>query len=480
MNMKYKYIAILAVLAIAFAGFVPSAVAQNPAYQTSFTTSITYQNVDTSATTSLVILFYPSPTSTSPISITRPNLPAGAGTSVFIGTLGEISPNFRGTAIMQSDKRLVATLVQVPQNSTTVKNRPLSNGFSEGSSQILIATVLKNVFNANSVFVVQNTDTAPNNITIMFYNVSAVKVHEITTTVQAGAGYFVDTGQVTQLSTSFNGSAVISATRADNSPGSIVGTAMEMSTNGTSVLAFESVASGAAKVYMASAICDAFGGQNSAYAVQNTSLTTATTVTVRYSNGIVHQQNIGPGSKQSFVACSAPGMTAGFSGSATIESTATNIVAIGKVFGAGLSTGFLGEASGSAKLAMPYVRWSQSQYDTGVRQRTFIAIQNVGAASIPAGSIKISYRDKNGAEVVAHTIDTALAVGAKANSNPYFNASPGAAEFGYYTDGTFGGSAIITCSAANCELVGIARVQSRVPGAALPTVAEDYNGISVP
>jgi hypothetical protein len=255
-----------------------------------------------------------------------------------------------------------------------------------------------------------------------------------------------------------------------------VASVMELSTNGTGAMAFESVAEGATTVAMPSALCNAFGGQNSAYAVQNTSLDTATSVTVAYSNGVTHVQTIEPGSKKSFVACAAPGMPNNFSGSATVTSTVTPIVAIGKVYGLGLSTGFLGAPNGASKLALPYVRWTQTQYETGQRQRTFIAIQNVGGAEIPANSITISYVNRDGVEVVAHTIGTALASGAKVNTNPYFSASPDAAEFGYV--GGFGGGAIITCTAPNCELVAVARVTSRVPAAGT-TVGEDYNGIPI-
>lgn len=201
--MKRKGFTLLIILALAFGvlGVIP-VFAQ--AYSTSFTTSITYQNVDTLDATSVQIYFYPNPDSTSPIIITRPTLPAGAGTSLFIGNLTEIDQGFRGSAIMLADRRLVATLVQVPQ-STTVKNRPLSNGFESGSPQILLATVLKNQFNYTSIFSVQNTDTEPNTITVDFYNTSASLVHSLSQTVEDGASYYVDAGQITQLGTSFNG-----------------------------------------------------------------------------------------------------------------------------------------------------------------------------------------------------------------------------------------------------------------------------------
>ena len=476
--MKQKLFTLLLVMAVALGavGIMPAAA---QAYQTSFTTSITYQNVDTLQADAVQIYFYAAPDSTTPIIINRPALPAGAGTSLFIGSVTDISSGFRGSAIMLADRRLVATLVQVPQ-STTVKNRPLSNGFESGSPSILLATVLKNQFNYTSVFSVQNTDTQMNNITVDFYNTSAVKVTTLTQAVQAGASYYVDAGQQAALGSSFNGSAVVTAKRADNvTDGSIVATVMELQTNGTGASAFESVSGGGQTFYMPSALCNAFGGYNSAYAVQNTNLTTPTSVTVTYSNGAHQTQSIGPGAKASFLGCSATGAVSGFSGSATITSTATDVVAIGKVSGLGVSSAFLGAESGTNKLALPYVRWSQTQYDSGNRQRAFIAVQNVGGATIPANALSVKYYDKNGTLLATHTFNQTIAVGAKVNSNPYFNSAANMAEFGYYTDGTFGGSAVVECTAASCEVVAIARVQSRVPASG-ETVGEDYNGIGIP
>ena len=58
--MKVKLFSLFVVLALAFAGFSPSNV-QAQAYTTTFTTSVTYQNVGTVATTSLQVLFFATP-----------------------------------------------------------------------------------------------------------------------------------------------------------------------------------------------------------------------------------------------------------------------------------------------------------------------------------------------------------------------------------------------------------------------------------
>jgi len=474
--MKAKMFAFLTILALVAATMSLPKNVQAQAYSTRFTTSITYQNVGSGEAT-LQILFYEQPTTTTPIVVSRPNLRPGESASIFIGSLSEIADGFRGSAVIQSDQPLLATLVQIPQGSSTVFVRPLSNGFRQGGPQALIATVLKNMFGSNTIFSIQNVDTEPNNVTIQFYNTSAQLVHTINQTIQPGASYYVDVATVSELGTSFNGSAVVIAKRADNTDGKIVGTAMELDITGTGAKAFESVAAGARKLYMPSALCNAFGGQSTAFAVQNTSLSTSTSVRVTYyPGGLSATKSIGPGAKASFPACET--VSPGFVGSAIVESTATDIVVIGKAYGAGLSTAFLGEPQGYAKLALPYVRWApDAYYYNGSRQRTFIAIQNVGANTIPAGSITITYTDPFG-HTGTHTYNQPLDPGAKFNSNA---SMAGLTWFGMAEPPAsgFGGGAIINCTAPGCQLIAIARVATYVPSSGI-YAAEDYNGMPVP
>ncbi len=376
---RFKVIVILAlVLVMATVGM---ASAQSPAYQTPFTTSVTYQNVGISNAT-IVFSFYPE-MNASPITVNK-TLAAGAGTSLYLGSIDTLPANFTGSAVLSSDANIVATLVQIP-TSTTVKNRPLSNGFSSGATDVRIASVLKNKFNATTRFSVQNADSGAIDITVKLYdaaNPTAAPISIPTTNVPVGAAKAYDMGTLSAVTAaSFNGSAVITAVKSGTStPANIVASAMELSTNDTGASAFEGASTSAATVYMPSALCNAFGGQNSFYAVQNTG-TAKTTVTVTYSNGKFNNKDIEPGAKASFNACEVGGND-NFKGAATITSSVSPIVVLGKVNGTGLSTAFLGESAGSEKLALPYVRWTNdASFDSGASQRSYIAIQNIGGGA---------------------------------------------------------------------------------------------------
>ena len=474
---RFRMALILAfILVLATVGM---AAAQSPAYQTPFTTAVTYQNVG-SAEATIVFNFYPE-MNAAPITVNK-TLAAGAGSSLFMGNIDGLPQNFTGSGVLSSDGPIVATLVQIP-TSTTVKNRPLSNGFSQGATDVRIPSVLKNRFNQTSRFSVQNADSSAIDIKIQFYDVANPSTPidiPVTTNVPVGAAKVFDAGTLSQLGTVFNGSAVVTAVKTGTTtPANIVASAMELSTNGNGASAFEGTSTGAVKVYMASALCNAFGGQTSFYAVQNTG-GALTEVTVTYSNGETDKKSIEPGAKQSFNSCT-PAANDGLSGSATITADQP-LVVLGKVSGNGLSTAFLGSGSGSQKVALPYVRWaSNDKFNNNGRQRAYVSVQNVGGATVDG--VKVMYLNKNGEVVGSQTLD-GIADGSKKNSNPsQASVATGHTqnelnEFGTpdaNPGGGFGGAVIVE-GPAGSQLVAVVRIVS-ADGAGI--VGEDYNGIPI-
>jgi hypothetical protein len=480
--MKNKLFTMLVVLTILLSVFVGSASAQ--AYNAHFTTSITYLNVGIAATTTLDLLFYASPTDTAPTSYPLPSLAAGAASSLFVGSLDPsiVPAGFQGDAIMQSDQPMLVTLVQIPQNAGNVKNRALSNGFGSGGPQSLIATVLKNAFGTKqtSIFSIQNADSELNTVEISFYDTSANLVYTMTKDLQAGAPFYVDAGTLTGLPDPFNGSAVVAAHRAGGADGSIVSSVMELDTTDVGLKAFEGVASGASLLYMPSALCN-YRNQNTSYAVQNASLTDSTNVTVTFKDlaGTSYpvMKNVGPGAKASFAACE--GMPSNSLGSAVVTSDTTAVIAIGKAYGAGLSTAYNGVVGGFEKIALPYVRWADdAHWNAGTHQRTYIAIQNVGADLTQGQTITIEYKDPNGVTVGTDTYTVpagGLVNGAKFNSDA---SKAGLLSFGYWNNYTTAGGAAIITGPTGSQLTAIARVTTQTSPGFL--TSEDYNSQAVP
>ena len=263
-------------------------------------------------------------------------------------------------------------------------------------------------------------------LTLKFFDTTATLIDDITQNIEPGAAYYVDAGSLSALGTSFNGSVIATAKHLDGTtPGSIGGSAMEFDITTDGVKSFESVAVGASTIYMPSAMCGAYVQlQKTSYAIQNTSLTTATDVLVTFTpGGYTASANIGPGSKASFIGCNI--LPTGYVGSAVITVTSGEppVIAIGKVAGGGLSTAFIGLTTGYATVALPYVRYApDANYQAQTYQRTNIAVQNMGSSTIPANDITVNFTDSFG-HSGTYTYPNTLAANAKFSVNPS-NAGP--------------------------------------------------------
>lgn len=497
MKLKLFSLTMVLVLVAALFGAPTQANAAGIGYGTKFATAITYQNIgDLDAT--LSIQFYDANSATV-VTWDRPTaLKPNASASLFVGSVGNISAGFQGSAMLVSNQPMAAVLVQIGQYTTTpradqVINRPLSIGLSSGSDFVLVPTVLKGVFANNTIFVVQNADTVGNDLTVTFIPVKTAAVPNPTPimddVVNLGVGQakYYDMDKVTKVPAGFNGSVTIKAVKTGTTtPGSVVATALELATSNAGVKAFEGTSVGGTTLFMPSAFCKYRGGTiDSAYAIQNESNTTDVTVNVTYTSSDVNAPGtynegpytLGPGGKQSLLGCTkAP---AGFIGSAVITATGGTIVGIGKITGNGISSAFNGLTAGAQKIALPYIRWTESaNWAAGTWQRANIAIQNVGTAPI-TGDIMVKYYDINGVLLKTHTITADLAVGAKANSNP-ITGDPKLPEFGQPVapQTSFGGGAVVEGPAGSLLAV-IVRVESFNDVAGAGSWGEDYNGIPI-
>ncbi len=485
--MKVRLFTILAIAALLFGVLGATTPVAAQAYGTSFITSITYQNIG-AASTSINFTFYASDGTAIPIS--RPDLAPMAASSLYVGDLTDIGTGFKGSGILTSLEPIAATLVQVPQGGL-IKNRPLSNGFSEGAEFILIPTVLKKTFNTNSIFTVQNVGGAAVDVTVTFIpaDVTTPIVYIIVYLPVGSAKYFdMGTDVIAGIGDTFNGSVQLEA----EAGGLLVASAIELSTTGSNTYAFESLAEGASTIFMPSALCKFNSVMDASFAIQNSgsvdvnisiTLTSSTlpVVTKTYDLG-----SLTPGSKTSFNNCGpvSDPMPNGFIGSAVITATSTTgtpeIVAVGKIFGGGLSTAYVGVSNGADKLAIPYVRWTTTHWNDGTRQRAFIAIQNVGSDIV--GDVVVDYIGRDGtvlcSQTLSYTAGDPLSSGEKVSVNAGQTGNPACEEFGYYADG-FGGGAIITAPAGS-QLAAITRIQTVFPANTSNYVAEDFNAIAVP
>lgn len=499
---------VLVALVFAFA-FMSASSVEASARTANWVVAVTYQNVGENPAT-LGVNFY-AEGSTTPISfdpLSGGTLAPGAGRSFFIGNIAAVPAGFQGNAVISSNEPLVSTVVQFSQDPG-FRMRLLYNGFqaADADSTYFVATVLLNKFNRTTVFSIQNTENEDINATVNLYDADnpgsppVVKTHLI----KANSSKFIEMDNPTDTglpaaTTVFNGSAAITAEQADGGgDAKVVAAVSEYYTNTNVAADFEGLplSRAANTIYLSTGLCEIFG-LDTFYAVTNASQTTdATNVKVQYydkdGNSVATDNlgTIGAGEKTSVRTCDPSDNTnmSGFTGSAVITSNGAPLVVIGKAqnsLGAPTAatqdffTAFLGESSGASELAIPFARWADdASYlnpgNTGERQRSFIAIQNLENSSI---KVVAEYYDKDGALVGTHNVT--IPGNSKGNTNAQLAGvlgSPGMVPgaFGYYLDGSFGAGIIVKAHSdnPNAEFIAINRTQH--PGA-----GEDVNAVATP
>ena len=484
--MRNKLIVILVVALLAIMLPAATVFAQGATSQT-WTSSITYYTPSATSGTLQVDYYGPDGTKYSANSITLQPHKAG---SLLIGNVSTVPTSFAGSAVLSSEVPIVATYVQFATSPNTANyGRLLYSGFTadDAGTPFYVPTVLwGNASSTTSRIGVQNIESFAINANLKFYAVGAITpTAEKTVLIPPQSSYIFLASDIAGLSVGFSGSLVIAGSKSDApaTPGRVVAAAEETSNSGRTAYAFEGVAQGANKIYMASMLCkNGASEQTSYYAIQNAGATPAAITVKAYKTDGTQVANqalstIQPGGKLSTNPCTW-GVAANTSGSAVIESTGGAIIAIAKVIANnGLATAFNGQAAGNTKIAAPYVRWAA---DPNADFRTFVAIMNVGGAS--AQNIVVTYYDGNGTAVATNTLASAanpLGQYVKRNTDPQSAAALNATynDFGFHPSG-----GAIEIQSDQPVVVVLRNLRGVTDPALAPvtTFGEDYNGSAVP
>lgn len=472
--MSRKVLSLSAVLLLIAVVLVPtSAHAQSSADQ-AWSTSITYYTPsDTGGR--LQISYYPEGSNT-PINADPITLKPHQAGSLFIGNVSGIGDAFSGSAVLSAEVPIVATAVNLTSSDYP---RPLYTGFdpSLAADSFFIPTVLHEAFGGQSSLVsIQNVESNSIQATLkVFPTGSTTPAFQDTYTIPAQSAKLVASDEM-GLPSGFSGSATV-----ETAGGMVVAAAQETDSSGRGAKAFEGVAGGSETIYMASMMCEAFGGQTTFYAVQNVGESTANVeidfydtegTKVHTATGI----SIGQANKESVNPCMYTGDAAslqGINGSAVIRSTnSVPLIAVGKVSGSGRTpTAFLGQGTGNQKAAAAYIRWKS---DPSAGERAFVSVMNVGSA--PAENIQVYYYGNTGSLDATETLASAaqpLGRFIKANTN-WATAHGANTDFGV---NPYGGAIEVE---SDQPVVVVVRVSKDVNLGGITKFAEDYNAVSVP
>jgi hypothetical protein len=435
---------------------------------TGFSTTITYQNVGMDIA-HITILYYPEGQST-PISIARPDLPVGASATVSIGNLETTPASFQGSAVIKSDVEVAVLMTQIP-TTVSVKARPLAGATTKGSASIWLLHIVK-ITGTAAIISVQNLDNSPANIKFTFYGgVNPVILNKNNTPI--GGSAYVNLADLSDLPNLYAGSVLVESVRAGSStPGKITGMALYSGGTSTDANSTESLTGGGTKLYMPVAMCNFMGGMASSYFVLNTDPVQSASVTVTYNTGKYETQSLASRTGRFFNACTPSGTVSGYSGYATIKSNGPLILAKGLIKNMGMSASFIGQSTGAERLAFPHAVYSTSKYATGLRSRTTISVMNLGG-NLAAGAVKAKYFGKDGKLIGTYSFP-AFVSGVKIDTNAAQLGATGA-EFGYYSDGTTGGSVILE-GPVGSSLMAVGWVINVVSAGVYS--GEMYNGIS--
>lgn len=479
---KSKLFSALMIVALLLAVTAPG-IALAGAYESTWASTIAYQNIGTGSAT-VYIAFYTDPSDTSPDTYPAGTIAKDASKVIIVGSM--IGGTFKGTAVLSADQPLTAVIMQTA-GTTTVKVRPLSNGFSAGTISSVIPTVFKRS-NVITQFSVQNVGPGQATVQVTFRKGDGSTQYSYSQVIEAGAGHFVDPNLISDASIPDNWQGSVDLTRTAGT-GMLVSSAMDLNTDGDTypnkASAFEGLGAPALLWYLPTAQCKtgALGNINSAYVMYNPNAAAVNlTVTYTWSDGTTTVKTLtanGYGKASLFGCDRDAGYTEPINknGSGKIQSTnGVSFMALGKLFNPDFQTAANGITDGLAKISLPLVRYASTTYfQTGNYHRTFISVQNISGFDLTAGQVTIKYIDRDGVVLATYPMP-AMVDGQKRGTSIY---DAGLTEFGYYNSYTeSGGGAIVECSVANCKLAVTARFQSYVSSTRF--IAEDYSGIPIP
>jgi hypothetical protein len=302
-------------------------------------------------------------------------------------------------------------------------------------------------FQFSSSFQVQNLSTTAANISIAFYDLGGTSAAVSVDDSIPGSGQKTYATLPSAVQAGFNGSAVISSDQRVAAIVNINSPSLSQLTFGGE--AYVGVTEGSQTASLPLLFKGSFGF-NSFFNVQNVGQT-ATNVTVTYAGGglsapvVKPAQQVAPGAAVRFDVGGDAGLPAGFNGSATITSSASEIAAVATHVGPSTVLIYNSFAAGSQAPVFPLVNANNSGYITG------IAVQNRGAT---ASNVTMSYTPSLAGTACTETKSVPAGGSAFFAIEAFATTDPTPSEDNCANGATFIGSARVTANSANVELVG--------------------------
>jgi hypothetical protein len=302
-------------------------------------------------------------------------------------------------------------------------------------------------FTFSSSFQIQNLSTTGANISIAFYPLDAAGAPTISIDdTIPGSGQKTYATLPSGVPAGFNGSAVISSDQRVAAIVNVNSPDLSLTFGGE---AYVGVTEGSQSASLPLLFKGSFGF-NSFFNVQNVGQT-ATQVTVTYAGGgltsplVKPAVTVNPGASTRFDVGGDAGLPAGFNGSATISSSASDIAAVATHVGSTTVLIYNSFSAGSQNPVFPLVNANNFGYITG------IALQNRGTTD---STVTVSFTPSLAGTACTETKNVPAGGSAFFAIEAFATTDPTPSEDNCANGVTFIGSARVTANSANVELVG--------------------------
>jgi hypothetical protein len=295
--------------------------------------------------------------------------------------------SFRGSAVVSSERNIAAIVNENAGSGAGYDQPPgiLRGSYTgiraaETATSLYMPVAVKAFYGFNSQLVVQNAG-ATADITFEFFDQTGASIATyVASSVGANASAIVELDTLTpttgSIPSGFNGSVKVT------SSSNLAGMVNNMTTSVLQTYNAFRAADGGTTLY-APALFNAYYGYDSSIQVQNVG-SVATDITVTYSDGIVKTATgVGPNQAAMFYQPT-EGHASGWAGSATVTSSAADVVAVPAQNTGIKASNYNAVSSGATTISAPAVSKAFYGYDTA------LTVMNVGTV---ATDISVSYSD---------------------------------------------------------------------------------------
>ena len=384
--MKSRFLKLAMVVVLMMAAMVPSVVSGDGSDP--WVAGIQVANLDTQPAT-ITIEFYNTSGTLVYTYVDSTPIAAGDSRTYYMPVIlpDSVATSFRGSAVVSSERNIAAIVNENAGSGAGYDQPPgiLRGSYTgiraaETATTLYMPVAVKAYYGFNSQLVVQNAG-ATANINFEFFNQAGASIATyVASSVAANASAIVELATLTpatgSIPSGFNGSVKVT------SSSNLAGMVNNMTSSVLQTYNAFRAADGGTTLY-APAVFNAYYGYVSSIQVQNVG-TVPTNITVTYSDGIVKTvSSVGPNSSAMFYQPT-EGHISGFNGSATVTSSAANVVAVVAQLSSVKASNYNAASGGTAQIVAPALFKAFYGYDTA------LTVMNVGSV---ATDISVSYSD---------------------------------------------------------------------------------------